>query len=352
LEIGEQRVIPADKVKSYSEGLEGTIDVRLTRDGSQFVVVALKPGKTTLLFLMNDQTERQYEITVVEPDAGAKQSDLRPVKARDNIRLDFYFVQLDRSYNHQLGMGWPSSLGPPTFDASFNLPSARFDSATAIVTDQPLPRLDLAQSNGWAKLARQAAVVTANGAKASFSGGGEVNVPVRGSLTTGIHSISFGSTIDVLPRYDGKSGRIELQIHADVSDLTADGGTGAPGRTSSTLDTIVNLELGQSLILAGLTASSEARNRTGLPGLSEIPLLGALFSSSSASRQDTENIVLIVPSVVDASSYDARERIQEALASYESYAGDLERINLSKAKRAPRVDHPAPPSDQLLRDPQ
>src|SRR5690606_16791106 len=100
---------------------------------------------------------------------------------------------------------------------------------------QALLRLDMAQAAGWAKLMRQAAVITQNGAKARFSGGGEVNIPVQGSLTTGIHRISFGSSIEVLPRYDASSGRIEIELRADVSDLTDDRGTGTPGRTVSEL---------------------------------------------------------------------------------------------------------------------
>jgi Flp pilus assembly secretin CpaC len=273
---------------------------------------------------MENQTERHYDITVTDATATKTGIELGPVHARDNIRLDFYFVQLDKSYNHQIGVGWPGAVGPGSFEASLNLQTARFESATAVITDQPLPRLDMAQASGWAKLQRQAAVVTANGTQASFTGGGEVNIPVQGALSSGIHPIDFGSTIDVLPRYDSDNGRIELQVHAEVSDLADDRGTGTPGRTRSTLDTIVNLELGQSLVLAGLSASSEAHNQGGLPFLSQLPILGALFGSNSTARQDSENIVLIVPSVVDATTQASRERVRQALEAYRDYDGDLE----------------------------
>jgi type II secretory pathway component GspD/PulD (secretin) len=147
-------------------------------------------------------------------------------------------------------------------------------------------------------------------------------------LAGGIHQIDFGSTIDVLPRYDSDNGRIELQVHAEVSDLADDRGTGTPGRTRSTLDTVVNLELGQSLVLAGLSASSEAHNQAGLPVLSQIPILGALFGSNASARQDTENIVLIVPSVVDATTQSSRERVRQALQAYRAYDGDLDQTRL------------------------
>ncbi|HTM46793.1 MAG TPA: pilus assembly protein N-terminal domain-containing protein [Polyangiaceae bacterium] len=328
LSVGEQQVLSTDQVKSYSEGVRGIVDVRLTRDGGQFVLVGLKPGQTSLLFLMENHEQHHYDITVTQHEDPSINPELGPVHARDNIRLDFYFVQLDKSYNHQIGVGWPGAIGPASMGASLNLQTARFDSATAVITDQPLPRLDMAQANGWAKLMRQAAVVTANGTKATFSGGGEVNIAVQSSLATGIHSIEFGSTIDVLPRYDSKNGRIELQVHAEVSDLTDDHGTGTPGRTRSTLDTIVNLELGQSLVLAGLTASSEAHSQTGLPFLSTLPFIGGLFGSNGAHRQDSENIVLIVPSVVDATTQSARARVRQALEAYTHYDGELKDMRL------------------------
>lgn len=323
LELGEQRVLSSEGVRSYSEGTPGVVDVRLTSDGRQFVLVALAPGSTTLLLLLHDGSERQYRIEVPTADGEAPPPaapDPFAVPAKDNVRLDFYFVKLDRSYGHQLGVAWPARFGGGTLNASYDLLLGGYSNATAVV-EQALPGLDLAQAAGFAKLARHAALITANGEKARFGGGGEVNVLVQGSLTTGVHRIAFGSTISVLPRYDRDSARLELEIEADVSDLSDDRGTGTPGRITSTLSTRVNLELGQSLMLAGLSASSQARSRGGLPGLSQIPILGALFGSERELSQDSEDVVFIVPSVLDAVALDARKRVRAALDAYERFGG-------------------------------
>lgn len=323
LDVGEQRVIPSDGVQSYSEGSKGIIDVRLTKDASQFVVVALREGQSTLLFLMTDGTERHYKVSVKDPNAVEQhKSQVNDVQARDNIRLDFYFVQLNRSSGYQIGLGWPSQIAP-TASATFDLTTGTLDSATAVISDQALPRLDMGQSSGWAKVMRQAAVVTANGEKASFAGGGEVNIAINSAMSTGIQKIPYGSQIDVEPVYDSKTGRVELRLHADVSELQSDGGTGVPGRTTATLDTIVNLELGQSLILGGLTAKSERRGKAGLPFLSQIPILGVFFGTHTYASSDTENVVIIVPSVVDAVSMQDRLRLDSAFKRYSDYSGDL-----------------------------
>jgi len=65
--------------------------------------------------------------------------------------------------------------------------------------------------------------VNANGTEAVFSSGGELNVQIQNNLTVDVQSIEFGTKVSVLPRYDSRSGRIELEITADVSDLDACG---------------------------------------------------------------------------------------------------------------------------------
>jgi len=334
LQVGEQRILSTENVKSYSEGVKGIVDLRLTKDASQFIVVGLARGKTTLLLMMMDGSERYYQIQVGEAAAKSPAGEPGSVEARDNIRLDFYFVQLQKSYGHQFGLGWPGVVAP-TFSATYDLKTAQLTSATAVISDQALPRLDMAQSTGWAKVMRQAAVVTANGEKASFSGGGEVNIAIQSAMGTGIQKIQFGSEIQVEPQYDAKTGRVELRLHADISELDSDRGTGVPGRVTSGLDTVVNLELGQSLFLGGLSARSERTSKSGLPGLSQIPILGLLFGSVGHSEDESENVVVIVPSVVDAVSMQAKARLDEALKAFADYSGNLEKVRLVPATPGP-----------------
>jgi pilus assembly protein CpaC len=89
----------------------------------------------------------------------------------------------------------------------------------------------------------------------------------------------------------------------------------------------VNMELGQSLILAGLTARSERTSHTGIPGFSQIPILGVFFGSHGHAENESENVVIIVPSVVDAVSMQARERLQNALKAYTDYSGDPDDVD-------------------------
>lgn len=322
IELGQQVVLPASEVRSYSEGTPGIVDVRLTKAGDRFVLVGKQAGVTSLLFMMLDGSETQYRIEVVDPTDVPVVDESRVVGLEDNVRLDFYFVELDRSDNFRVGVGYPDSVTTGSFVGSFDFLSQSFQAATAVVENQALLRLDVAQASGFAKLMRRAALITENGKSATFSGGGEVNIPVQGSLTTGIHRIAFGSTIEVLPRYDRSSGRMEIALSADVSDLTDDRGSGAPGRVTSTLSTVVNLERGQAIVLAGLTAESELKSRTGLPVLSQIPVLGYLFGTERVTKQLADNVIFIVPSVVDGARAVDRERVAAAFRAYRRYRGE------------------------------
>ena len=87
------------------------------------------------------------------------------------------------------------------------------------MSDQALPRLDMAQARGWAKLLRQAALVTANGSEARSERRWGSTCRSQRGFSVEPPPIVFGTQLEVLPRYDRESGRIELTIHADVSDL-------------------------------------------------------------------------------------------------------------------------------------
>jgi len=323
--VGQQTTISAVGVRNYSVGAGNYVDVRLTQDQSRFVVVGMRAGVTSLLLIMLDGSQVNYAITVNPAEEEARAGE---VSQRENIRLDLYFVQLADNYSHNIGIGWPGSIGGAA-TLNYNAATgASGQTSLALVANSALPRLDIAQSKGWARIYRQAAVITANGSEAQFRSGGEVNIPVAGSVSAEIRQIEFGTIIGVRPRYDAETGRIELRVVADVSDLTPDRGSGVPGRVVSHLETLVNLELGQSIVLAGLIARTDTRDQTGLPGLSQIPILGALFGSNGRREEDNEVLMFIVPSVVDAVPLAERNRIQEAMRIYDRFRGGTEDVEL------------------------
>ena len=273
LSVGENKTLPATGVKSYSEGVRGIADVRLTPDSKQFVIVGQKSGSTSLLLIKDDGTQVTYEISVYPRSMDSVRRELaqlldgttgvrvRRVGARLfieggvssepelkrlqqiaalfpqqveslvvlggaaaerklNIRVDFIFVQYDRSRGYQVGVNWPGSLGGPAVasaSVNYDLVASTVTSAQASIVDQPLPGLDIAATNGWAKVLKHSTVVTSNGSKADFSSGGEQNYLLSTNFTTNLAQITFGTNVEVLPRFDPVTKELEVQVNAEVT---------------------------------------------------------------------------------------------------------------------------------------
>jgi Flp pilus assembly secretin CpaC len=336
LRVGEQRSLSARGIRSYSEGVPGFADIRVTRDQSRFVIVGKQEGTTSLLLIEDDGGQFQHTIRVIAADAQ------KGFGSRENIRLDLYFVSIQDRYGHQIGLNWPGNIGSTLTPSEAAIAitggsGQATQSAFQILPQTFLPSFDLAQAKGWAKMYRQATLVTANGTEAVFTSGGEFNVQVQNNLTVNVQAIEFGTKVTVLPKYDSKTGRIELEIVADVSDLDAEKGIhGIPGRVTSHVETLVNLELGQSVSLAGIRARTERRKKKGIPGLALIPFIGALFGTHSRETEDNESYMLVVPSVVEPISLSQRDRVEEALRVYESFHGGVDAHELLDQPRVGR----------------
>lgn len=322
LNVGEQRVMSAQGVKTYSEGVKGVIDIRLTSDSSRFVIVGTNKGTTTLLMIMVDGSERVFTITVKDPrdvNMIAAGPDPLAVTAQASVRLDLYFVQVSRTNSVDFGMNIPSQVGAGTFSAIYDIPAAALVSKSAVVSASFLPTLDMAQAKGWAKIRRHIAVITSNGTEANFDSGGEFNA-LGGGLTSTVVKIKYGTVLTVRPRYDAKTNRIEMSVTAEVADLTP--GAPLPGRTQSSVSTTANLALGESLSVAGLVSSNMEKNRTGIPFLSQIPILGLLFGRQGNKESETENVVFISPSIVEPLKHArAKEFLSDAIREYDDFSG-------------------------------
>jgi pilus assembly protein CpaC len=377
LSVGENYTLSADGVKSYSEGQEGIVQVRLTPDGKQFVIVGKRAGSTSLLLLMNNGEQRMMEIDVVrfkmskavkeltqllEDAPGLRvrrvggrlfieggvnsEAELKRIQRiaalypdqveslvviggpaadrKRNIRLDLYFIQLDRGKGYQVGVSWPGAVRP-VMNLRYDLKSMAYTQATAEVVDQALPGLDMAATKGWAKVLKHSTLITANGSEATFSSGGEANFKVAGSQNGDIKSILFGTKVTVLPRFDSRSRELEVKISADIADLTPPTAPGAdlPGRNTTQLSTLVGLKLGQGLVLSGIRSASERHSVGGIPLLSEIPVLGVLFGSHSNQEEQVEGAVYMVPSIVEAAPVESKRLLEQLLETYEDFDGNM-----------------------------
>ena len=89
----------------------------------------------------------------------------------------------------------------------------------------------------------------------------------------------------------------------------------------------MNLKLGQALILSGIRARTQTHDISGLPLLSEVPVLGILFGSHHNTTTDVEGAIFIIPSVIETVPKSAVEVIKNALSQFKDYSGEIDQVD-------------------------
>jgi pilus assembly protein CpaC len=187
--------------------------------------------------------------------------------------------------------------------------------------------LDLAESDGLAVTLAQPTLTALSGETASFLAGGEIPFTVAGSLGTNtIEYKQYGISLAFTP-FVLSDGRISMRVRPEVSQIAANvsiGGSTLPSLNTRRIETSVELGSGQSMILGGLLSNSQNSAIERVPGVGNVPVLGALFRSSSYRRNETELVIVVTPYLVKP--VNAND-IALPTDGYRS-ASDLQRIGL------------------------
>ena len=169
---------------------------------------------------------------------------------------------------------------------------------------------------GLVRILAEPNITTANGEAAEFLAGGEFPVPVGqeidGSSTkVTIEFKPYGVRLAVRPIVLSP-GRISLQLSTEVSELTSLGAFTLGGTTGSSLvipglsvrraSNTVELPSGGSLMIAGLLREDTRQNIDQLPGLGDLPVLGALFRSRDYLSGETELVIIVEAYIVSPTS--------------------------------------------------
>ncbi len=166
-----------------------------------------------------------------------------------------------------------------------------------------------------------------SGEAGKFLAGGEFPVPTgrdnNGQVTVEFkpYGVGLGFTPVVLSK-----GRISLKVSTEYSEITNVGGitlssgTGTstvtvPGLTVRRAETMVELPSGGSMMIAGLLQSVTKETIDALPGMTQLPVLGALFRSRDFLNNETELVVIITPYLVKSVSPDKLQTRRTACRS-------------------------------------
>lgn len=177
-----------------------------------------------------------------------------------------------------------------------------------------------------------------SGEVASFLAGGEFPVPaaaVGNSSTLSVEYKPYGVSLAFVPTVLSPE-RMNMRVRPEVSELSdtgsinfpiAGGVVTIPGLTVRRAETTIELGSGQSFAIAGLLSRNASINNSGVTGLGDIPVLGALFRSDRFRRNETELVIIITPYLVRPVSDPAA--LATPLDTFRP-ATDLERILLRR----------------------
>jgi pilus assembly protein CpaC len=166
-----------------------------------------------------------------------------------------------------------------------------------------LGTLDLMQNDGFVTTLAEPTLTALSGETASFLAGGEFPIPVSqaiGAVTIEYKQYGVGLAFTPIVLADG---RISMRVRPEVSEISSAGsvtlnGFVVPALTTRRAETTVELGSGQSFMLAGLLQNRNNNSIQKAPFLGDLPILGALFRSTSYQRNETELVIIVTPYLV------------------------------------------------------
>jgi len=288
-------------------------------------------------------------------------------KARPEVIIDVELLEVDRTRLLEYGLQIASPVSSGTPSGLNGGVSVATDSAGAVTlqtlrnltssdilaTGVPSLYYRLLKTDSNTRTLANPQLRTSEGAAATAKFGERVPVPVTtfAPIATGgtpqqpITSFNYeniGVNIDITPRTHHDDD-VTLALRVSVTNISGTGFGGLPTFGNREIQTVIRLRDGETNMLAGLIRDDERNSLAGVPGLSDIPLVGRLFAHNTKSTDQTDIILTLTPHIVrvlDLTEADLRPfRVgRDSLAPI----ADLPPIEPPKPPEPPK-DEPVPP---------
>jgi len=226
------------------------------------------------------------------------------------------------------------TINPATATALFN------DSTTKIIQNPQIRAVD----GQKASLKIGDRVPVATGSFQPGIGGVGINPLVN----TQFQYLDVGVNIDITPRVHAAR-EVTLKISMDISNVTGQsniGGISQPIIGQRKIEHEIRLKEGEVNLLGGMLEDSTTKSLSGIPGLSQIPILRYLFGQTNTEHRENEIVFALIPHIVR--SQDLSELNQRALQVGTASAIELRRVSRPAPGDggAPTQPTPTPPPAQ------
>jgi pilus assembly protein CpaC len=273
------------------------------------------------------------------------------VRGRDQVMLKVTLAEVQRSIIKQLGIDLSANLTYGTAVINFKNTNPFTANSAPLVPTNVLTgsfgstpsvqaTLRAMESAGVVRTLAEPNLTAISGESATFISGGEFPIPTGvscQSTTTGglgncVQTVSFkkfGISLNFTPVVLTE-GRISLRVMTEVSEVSTEnslqggaGGTTIPSIKTRRAETTLEIPSGGSMAMAGLIAEQTKQAVNGLPGLSQLPVLGTLFRSRDYVNNQSELMVLVTPYVVRAVAQKDLSRPDDGFAAASDPQADL-----------------------------
>ncbi|MCW5714725.1 MAG: type II and III secretion system protein family protein [Bauldia sp.] len=363
-----------------------SLDLTVERDisGLADTLRRLIPGSNIAVEMINDNillagtvqnaadSRRAEDITAVFANAGAAGADttatgdlagdvarasqvvnLLTIEGEEQVFLKVTIAEVERTAVRQLGVSWglenfsigegmvfgttPRNYfpGAPTLGAAFvqNIIVPDYGAAAGETLNARRsigPNLQALEQTGLMRTLAEPTLTAISGESASFLAGGEFPVPVGVDPSTGAVTVEYkmyGVSLEFTPVVLSE-GRISIHVFTEVSELSVDGGLTVAGVTLPGLkvrraETTLELPSGGALVMSGLLQDNVRQTIQGLPGIRNLPILGALFGSRDYQHSETELIIIVTPYLVNPVAPSQLARPDDGLVIPAGAAGAL-----------------------------
>ncbi|MCU0608687.1 MAG: hypothetical protein MUF22_02835 [Chitinispirillaceae bacterium] len=165
-------------------------------------------------------------------------------------------------------------------------------------------RLEAMETQKKAKVMAQPRIATLNGNKASINVGGTSYFKLAGGTELNplvrFQEIKSGIRLDITP-WISQSGQVTVELSPEISNSTGNNSEGFPDISTRSVNTTVQLNDGETIIIGGLISAEDSKDVGKVPLLGDIPLLGYLFRSHASTKTSKELVIYVTPHLLSRS---------------------------------------------------
>jgi type III secretion protein C len=225
---------------------------------------------------------------------------------QDLVEIEASIIDVSSDEFDALGIEWEyeragrggftvSPANPSTLVSGANITTLVADAGRSLLT-----RIRALEGNGKARILARPKVLGAANRTSSMVDKRIASVRVQGNLEANLFTVEAGTRLQVLPQIINHSDRREVRLSLQIEDgsFEATSVDQVPVIKQTEISTEATVREGESLLIGGISVESDTQGRSGLPGLSRIPGLGALFRTRESAMRRSERMFLITPKII------------------------------------------------------